>query len=103
MSSLLSEGPVVVVNVFKFVNLALAAAAACGGAGGAAACREVLFLLRLTNSPLFGFLDEPVLVVIFYFAFLSLPRLFSSLAASLAGRGRPRPHRGRHWFSLGRP
>ena len=96
MSSLLSEGPVVVVNVFNFVNLALVAAA-CGGAGGAAACREVLFLLRLTNSPLFSFLDEPVLVVIFYFAFLSLPRLFSSLA------GRPRPHRGRHWFSLGRP
>ena len=94
MSSLLSEGPVVVVNVFKFVNLALAGA---GGSGGAAACREVLFLLRLTNSPLFSFLDEPVLVVIFYFAFLSLPRLFSSLA------GRPRPHRGRHWFSLGRP
>ena len=95
MSSLLSEGPVVVVNVFKFVNLALAGGA--GGGGSGAACREVLFLLRLTNSPLFSFLDEPVLVVIFYFAFLSLPRLFSSLA------GRPRPHRGRHWFSLGRP
>ena len=94
MSSLLSEGPVVVVNVFKFVNLALAGG---GGGGSGAACREVLFLLRLTNSPLFSFLDEPVLVVIFYFAFLSLPRLFSSLA------GRPRPHRGRHWFSLGRP
>ena len=99
MNSLLSEAAVIVVDVFKFVYLSLAGA----GVGGAAACREVLFLLRLTNSPLFSFLDEPVLVVIFYFAFLSLPRLFSSLAASLAGRGRPRPHRGRHWFSLGRP
>ena len=76
----------VVVQVFQFVNLALA------GVGGAAACREVLFLLRLTNSPLFSFLDEPVLVVIFHFAFLSLPRLFSSLAVSLGGRGWSRPH-----------
>ena len=95
MNSLLSEATtVIVVDVFKFVNLSLA------GRGGAAACREVLFLLRLTNSPLFSFLDEPVLVVIFYFAFLSLPRLFSSLAIGLGGGGWPRPDRGRHWFSL---
>ena len=94
VSSLVSEATLVVVDVFKFVNLSLA------GRGGAAACREVLFLLRLTNSPLFSFLDEPVLVVIFYFAFLSLPRLFSSLAIGLGGGGWPRPDRGRHWFSL---
>ena len=80
----------IVVNVFKLVNLTLAGVGA--GVGGAATCREVLFLLRLTNSPLFSFLDEPVLIVIFHFAFLSLPRLFSSLAVCLGGRGWPRPH-----------
>ena len=98
MNSLLSEAAVIVVNVFKFVYLSLAGA----GVGGAAACREVLFLLRLTNSPLFSFLDEPVLIVIFYFAFLSFPRLFSLLAVCLRGGGRPGPDRGRHWFSRGR-
>ena len=96
VSSLVSEATLVVVDVFKFVDLSLA-----GAGGAAAACREVLFLLRLTNSPLFSFLDKPVLVVIFYFAFLSLPRLFSGLAVvGLGGRGWPRPDRGRHWFSL---
>ena len=101
MNSLLSEATtVIVVDVFKFVNLSLAGVGA--GVGGAAACREVLFLLRLTNSPLFSFLDEPVLIVIFYFAFLSLPRLLSRLAGCLGGGGWPRSDRGRHWFSLGR-
>ena len=75
----------IVVNVFKLVNLSLAGVGA--GVGGAAACREVLFLLRLTNSPLFSFLDEPVLVVIFYFAFLSLPRLFWFLVGGRSCRG----------------
>ena len=98
MNSLLSEAAVIVVNVFKFVYLSLAGTSV----GGAAACREVLFLLRLTNSPLFSFLDEPVLIVIFHFAFLSFPRLFCRLAGWLRGGGRPGPDRGRHWFSLGR-
>ena len=86
LDSLLPEHVVVVVDILNLVVLSLVDT---GGGGGA---RQVLFLLRLTNSPLFSFLDEPVLVVIFYFAFLSLPRLFSSLAVSLGGRGWPRPH-----------
>ena len=92
MDSLLSEGVMIVVKVFNLVDLSLAGA---GGGGG-----RVLFLFRLTDSPLFSFLEEPVLVVIFHFGLLFLPRLFSSLVVSLSCRGRPGEERWRHRVSL---
>ena len=79
LSPLLPEDVLIVVKIFNLVYLSLVRTRGGG--------RQVLFLLRLTNSPLFSFLDEPVLVVIFYFAFLSLPRLFWFLVGGRSCRG----------------
>jgi len=83
MDSLLSEGVMIVVKVFYFVDLSLVVGAVGGGGG------QGLFLFRLTNSPLFSFLDEPVLIVIFYFALFSLSRMFSFLVVGLSCRSWP--------------